>query len=69
MSGTRKLADQAAAPPTPEQARAADLNHQASELADNPRDVTVEGGRYEVGGQIVDANGKPLKGGKSESDA
>ena len=55
-------------PQTPEAARAADLVNQASELEDNPRDETVEGGKYIVNDVEVDANGEPLKDKKSDDE-
>ena len=46
-------------------------NQQQAEAAENAvaaeekrLDETEPGGRYEVGGQVVDANGKPLMGEK-----
>jgi hypothetical protein len=40
----------------------------AEEVAEQELDETVEGGRYEVNGKIVDANGQPLKRGKSSDE-
>ncbi|MDQ3540409.1 MAG: hypothetical protein M3440_06945 [Chloroflexota bacterium] len=54
------------APQTPEAARAADLVNQANELEENPRDTTVDGGKYIVNDVEVDANGNPLKGKKTD---
>lgn len=39
-----------------------------AEAAANPRDVTVPGGRYLVGGQWVDANGAPIPATRDEAD-
>jgi hypothetical protein len=36
----------------------------APEVPESDASETVEGGRYEVNGETVDANGEPLKGGK-----
>lgn len=33
----------------------------AEELADHPRDETIPGGRYIVDGQLVNAEGEPIK--------
>jgi hypothetical protein len=54
--------------PGAEEARAADLADQAQDVEENHRDETVPGGKYEVGGRMVDANGQPLKGKKSDDE-
>jgi hypothetical protein len=36
----------------------------AAELAEHPRDETVEGGRYKVNDRLVDAMGEPIKDAK-----
>jgi hypothetical protein len=47
---------------------AAEMAQVAEDVATQELDETVEGGRYEVNGKIVDANGQPLKRGKSSDD-
>jgi hypothetical protein len=42
---------------------------EAQKEAQMAPDQCVPGGRYEVNGQIVDANGKPLKGESNADDA
>jgi len=37
-----------------------DIVRAAAEAAENKADETVEGGKYEVGGVLVNANGEPL---------
>lgn len=51
-----------------EQQKAQALADAATEAEANPRDETVEGGRYLVEGRLVDAEGKPVKATKKASD-
>ena len=52
--------DKAQTEPTDEQ-RAQAAMDAAAEAEENRADETVPGGRYMVGGQMVNANGEPVK--------
>lgn len=65
MSTPKKPADKPAADAQADAAEAqAEQMREAAEQREDPEqrlDETVDGGRYEVNGQMVDAEGKPLK--------
>jgi hypothetical protein len=56
--------DRAAAAEPTEAERAQAAMDAAVEAEKNRADETVPGGRYEVDGKLVDANGEPIKGKK-----
>jgi hypothetical protein len=52
---------------SPQEYKSSQIAESKRIAAENPIDEGPEGGRYEVGGEMVDANGKPIKGKANDS--